>query len=78
MLVYYWFEQHGRHTAWDFAAKMYLFWDSIAIGRTDGALVRLTTPILAGETDADAEARLQDMFRETVDVLPRFVPGLDG
>jgi EpsI family protein len=78
MLVYYWFEQHGRHTAWDFAAKIYLLWDSITIGRTDGALVRLTTPILADETEADAEARLQDMFRETADVLPRFVPGLAG
>jgi exosortase D (VPLPA-CTERM-specific) len=78
MLVYYWFEQHGRHTAWDFAAKMYLLWDSITIGRTDGALVRLTTLILADETEADAEARLQDMFRETTARLPRFVPGLDG
>jgi exosortase D (VPLPA-CTERM-specific) len=78
MLVYYWFEQHGRHTAWDFAAKMYLLWDSITIGRTDGALVRLTTPIMPGETEADAEARLQEMFGETVDILPRFVPGLDA
>lgn len=77
MLVYYWFEQHGRHTAWDFAAKMYLLWDSITIGRTDGALVRLTTPIMSGETEADAEARLREMFGETVDVLPRFVPGLE-
>jgi exosortase D (VPLPA-CTERM-specific) len=76
MLVYYWFEQHGRHTAWDFAAKMYLLWDSITIGRTDGALVRLTTIILEDETETKAEARLQDMFRETVNVLPRFVPGV--
>lgn len=76
MLVYYWFEQHGRHTAWDFAAKMYLLWDSITIGRTDGALVRLTTPILSDESEAEAEARLQKMFRETTNVLPRFVPGL--
>jgi hypothetical protein len=57
---------------------MYLLWDSITIGRTDGALVRLTTPIMSGETEADAEVRLQDMFRETVDILPRFVPGLDA
>ena len=78
MLVYYWFEQHGRHTASDFAAKMYLLWDSITIGRTDGALVRLTTPILDGETEAEAEARLQDMFLETTGVLPQFVPGADG
>jgi len=78
MLAYYWFEQHGRHTAWDFAAKMYLLWDSLTVGRTDGALVRLITPILPNETEAEAEVRLQAMFLETTDVLPRFVPGLDG
>jgi exosortase D (VPLPA-CTERM-specific) len=78
MLVYYWFEQHGRHTALDFTAKMYLLWDSMTIGRTDGALVRLTTIILEDETETEAEVRLQDMFRETVGVLPRFVPGLEG
>ena len=78
MMVYYWFDQHGRRTAWDFAAKMYLLWDSLTIGRTDGALVRLTTPIHPDETDAEAEARLQVMFMETNTVLPRFVPGLDS
>ncbi|MGB1209092.1 MAG: exosortase C-terminal domain/associated protein EpsI, partial [Paracoccaceae bacterium] len=76
MMAYYWFEQHGRHVAWDFEAKMYLLWDGVTIGRTDGALVRLTTPIGRDETEADAEARLQAMFLETNAVLQRFVPGL--
>ncbi|WP_353346817.1 VPLPA-CTERM-specific exosortase XrtD [Litorivita sp. NS0012-18] len=74
MLAYYWFEQHGRHVAWDFAAKFYLLYDGITMGRTDGALVRLITPIARGETEEEAEARLQKMFKETVQVLPRFVP----
>jgi len=77
MLVYYWFDQHGRRTAWDLAAKMYLLWDGLTLGRTDGALVRLTTPILKDETEAEAEARLQEMFLEATGVLPRFVPGLE-
>jgi len=74
MLAYYWFEQHGRHVAWDFEAKMMLFWDGLTMGRTDGALVRLITPIKAGEADVEAEARLRDMFMQTVRALPRFVP----
>lgn len=74
MLVYYWFEQHGRHVAWDFAAKLLLLWDGLTIGRTDGALVRIITPIGLNETDEQAEARLQDMFLDTLKVLPRFVP----
>lgn len=75
MLVYYWFEQHGRHVAWDFAAKMYLLLDGVTIGRTDGALVRLTTLIGRDETEEAAEERLRDAFIETMAVLPRFVPG---
>ena len=77
MIAYYWFEQHGRHVAWDFAAKFWLLWDGLTIGRTDGALIRLITPIERGESEAEAEARLKDMFVATTEVLPRYVPGLD-
>ncbi len=76
MLVYYWFEQHGRHVAWDFRAKLLLLWDGLTVQRTDGALVRLTTQIMPGESEAEAEVRLQEMFLHTIDVLPRFVPPL--
>ncbi len=74
MLAYYWFEQHGRHVAWDFAAKMYLLVDGVTIGRTDGAMVRLLTPIRRGETEQAAEERMQRFFRQTIQVLPRFIP----
>jgi exosortase D (VPLPA-CTERM-specific) len=74
MMVYYWFEQKGRKIAWDMAAKYWLMVDGIRTGRTDGALVRLTTPILRGEADADADARLKDVLREVVVQLPRFIP----
>lgn len=78
MLVYYWFEQHGRHVAWDFEAKILLLWDGLRVGRTDGALVRLTTPILQGESLDEAEVRLREMFLETTKALPRFIPPVDG
>jgi EpsI family protein len=60
MMVYYWFQQRERRIAWDIAAKFWLMVDGITTGRTDGALVRLTTPIRPNETDAEAEARLID------------------
>ena len=74
MMVYYWFEQKGRKIAWDFAAKYWLMVDGIKTGRTDGALVRLTTPIRRGETDAAAEARLLEMLQGVMQPLPRFIP----
>ena len=48
--------------------------DGITTGRTDGALVRLTTQIGRDETDAEAEARLIDMMQEIVVPLPKFIP----
>ena len=77
MMAYYWFEQHGRHIAWDYAAKFWLLWDGITVGRTDGALVRLLTPISGEETEAQAEARLSDVFLDTIELLPRYMPEIE-
>jgi len=74
MMVFYWFDQRGRKVAWDMAAKFWLMINGISSGRTDGALVRLTTLITAGESDADAAARLMDVLRPLQEVLPRFIP----
>ncbi|MEM6421312.1 MAG: exosortase C-terminal domain/associated protein EpsI, partial [Pseudomonadota bacterium] len=74
MMVYYWFQQGERRIAWDFAAKFWLMIDGIQTGSTDGALVRLTTPIARGETEAEAEARLQSVVAGLIDPLPRFIP----
>jgi exosortase D (VPLPA-CTERM-specific) len=75
MMVYYWFQQRERRIAWDMAAKFWLMVDGITKGRTDGALVRLTTVIAPGETDADAEARLFEVLQGLQEPLPRFLPG---
>ena len=73
-VVYYWFEQRGRRLTNDFAAKLVTVWDSFAMGRSDGALVRFTTPVAPGETEAAAEARLQRLMTEILPVLPDFLP----
>ena len=72
-LVYYWFDQAGRRLASDYAAKLWLVWDAYERGRTDGALVRLITPILPGEAEADADARLQALMAEVLPELPPFI-----
>ena len=71
-LVYYWFEQRGRRMTNDYAAKATVVWDSLTIGRTDGALVRFVTPI--DTTEADADARMQRLMAEVLPDLPRFIP----
>jgi exosortase D (VPLPA-CTERM-specific) len=74
MMVYYWFQQRERRIAWDISAKFWLMMDGITTGRTDGALIRLTTPIMPGESDADAEARLFEVLQTLEEPLPRFIP----
>jgi exosortase D (VPLPA-CTERM-specific) len=73
-LVYYWFEQRGQRMTNDYAAKFSVVWDSLTRGRSDGALVRFVTPINPGETEADADARMQRFMAEALKLLPRFVP----
>ncbi|MEM6662606.1 MAG: VPLPA-CTERM-specific exosortase XrtD [Pseudomonadota bacterium] len=74
MMVFYWFQQKDRRIAWDFAAKFWLMVDGIQTGRTDGALVRLTTLIDPEEGEAAAEARLMSALGALDPRLPRFIP----
>ena len=76
-VVYYWFEQRGQRFTNDFVAKLSVVWDSFQYGRTDGALVRFVSPIIPGETAADADARILDIMAEALPRLPRFVPGME-
>jgi exosortase D (VPLPA-CTERM-specific) len=72
-LVYYWFEQRGKRMTNDYAAKASVVWDSLTLGRTDGALMRVTTPIEAGD-EAAADARLVRFLELSMERMPRFVP----
>jgi len=74
-LVYYWFEQRGKRMTNDFTAKASVIYDSLAIGRTDGALVRYVTQIGEGkDAESEADARLQAFMALSLERLPEFVP----
>ncbi len=73
-LVYYWFQQRGRVIDNEFAVKWYLFWDALTKHRTDGALVRLITPLTAASSEAAADRRLTDLASRVVPDLTRYVP----
>ena len=48
----------------EYWSKLYLLRDALFANRTDGALVRLTTPVYPGEPEGDADKRLQDFTRD--------------
>lgn len=72
-LVYYWFEGRGQRMTDDIAAKFQMFADSVRIGRTDGGLVRLITPIRDNDIEA-ADGRLQRFLAAGIDRLSLFIP----
>jgi EpsI family protein len=48
VLVYYWYQSRGRTVASEVRNKMFLVFDALTLGRSDGALVRITTPLAPG------------------------------
>jgi exosortase D (VPLPA-CTERM-specific) len=73
-LVYYWFEERGITVANEYLSKLYLLRDAAFKNRTDGALVRLITPIFPGEDEAQADRRLEGFIRTLLPNLKRYLP----
>jgi exosortase D (VPLPA-CTERM-specific) len=74
LLVYYWFQQRGRNTTNEYGTKMLIFWDSLTKNRSDGSMVRVITPVLPGEDQQRADARLVRFAQQAVTALEPFVP----
>jgi EpsI family protein len=73
-LVYYWFVQRGRNVANEYWSKWYLLVDAITNNRTDGALVRLVTPLYPGESEQAGDERLQSFIEELQPRLQAYLP----
>jgi exosortase D (VPLPA-CTERM-specific) len=73
-LVYYWFQQRGRVITNEYLVKWYLFVDSLTRRRTDGALVRLVTPLGVGEPVEEADRRLAEFAGKVAPRLERYIP----
>lgn len=73
-LVYYWFQQRGRVITNEYLVKWYLFMDSLTRQRTDGALVRLVTPLQIGEAVEQADRRLGEFASQVAPRLEQYVP----
>jgi EpsI family protein len=72
--VIYWYQAHGRSVANEYMAKIYLVSDAIRMNRSDGALVRVITPIESSGGASEAKARTERFVRELSPTLPPFIP----
>jgi len=73
-LVYYWFQQRGRLLTGELAVKWYILRDAMLSGRSDGAMLRLVTPLAPSESPADGDARLGAFLSQLQPRLPAHLP----
>jgi EpsI family protein len=71
-LVFYWYQGRGRVIASEYAGKFWMVADAISRNRTDGALVRVITPMNDGEDKA--RARLVSFTQTLFPALDRLIP----
>jgi exosortase D (VPLPA-CTERM-specific) len=75
-IVYYWFQERGRITTDEhFSEKLYVLLDAVRRNRTDGAMVRLVTNAIPGESDESADRRLEQFAALFVPQLTPHIPG---
>jgi len=73
-LVFYWYQGRGRVIASEYWGKFWMISDAITRNRTDGALVRLITPIAGASDLPQAHARLVKFTQGIFPYLNKFIP----
>jgi EpsI family protein len=74
-LVLYWYQSHGRIVASEYASRFHLVVDAVRLNRTDGAIVRVVSPIDGDSPEAEQKA--QDTGFHFISVLlPQLAPYL--
>lgn len=73
-LVYYWFKQRSRNVTNEYLVKAFLLWDSLFRNRSDGAMVRLITPLAKGEAAEAGDSRLAEFATHVAPLLGQYVP----
>lgn len=71
-IILYWYHDRGRIIASEYWAKAWMVWDAMSINRTDGALVRISVPVV---TDSEQAFRqgvgfLKDMWDDLLTHMP--------
>ena len=71
-LLVYWYQGRGRAVASEYWGKIFTVVDSVRLRRSDGAMVRITTPVVSSEPAALQAAT--DLAASSSTILPEFIP----
>lgn len=71
----YWYQGRGRSVASEYWSKAFLVWDAATRNRTDGALVRVISPVRPSDASAaDADARTRRFVRAAYPHFAAYLP----
>lgn len=73
-VMIYWYQSGGRANASEFWDKVHTIATSISKGRSDGAMIRIMTPIYEMESVADAFEATESFSKTVADSLSEYVP----
>ena len=73
-LVLYWYQAHNRALANEYWAKFYLVADAMRYNRSDGSMIRITTPVAHGERIETARTRLLAFAGQVAPQLEPYIP----
>jgi hypothetical protein len=59
----------------EYWAKFYLVADAIRLNRSDGALVRIITPLARNDSPVDGQQRAVEFGQEILPLLEPYLPG---
>jgi EpsI family protein len=71
-LLIYWYQGRGRAVASEYWGKVYTVVDSVRLRRSDGAMIRIMTPV--GSSEPKALQAAVDLAAQSSTLLPEFVP----
>lgn len=73
-IVLYWFWAHNRGVASEYWNKFYMVADSIKMNRSDGSLIRITSPVQPGESIDAAQQRISPFVNSVLPLLDNYIP----
>jgi EpsI family protein len=73
-IALYWYEGRGRAVANEYESRALLVWDALRRNRSDGALVRITSPVAKGQSVDDAERQAVAFGAQLLPQLSRHIP----
>ena len=68
-LVYYWFVEDGLETASPSIARLYMLKNAISKGHTNGAMIRVMTPVGRDESSEVSSSRLREFVNVSLPVI---------